>query len=412
MPDRRALGGDIALAVAVTVAVLGATANIAPVGDERDIDTLAFAAMAVAGLVVVFRRPFPRAVLAVITSVLVLYTLRRYAGGPIYLTMAVPLYTLAVQARQRRDAFVPAGLAVMAMVLASVVGLRTVELSWHTAVFPGWAAAALFLGEAVRSRREYLAGLEERARHLEETREEEARRRVVEERMRIARDLHDVVAHTIATVNLQAGVAAHVLDRRPEHAREALEAIRRASGTALHELKATLDVLRADTTESPDTSDRPDRTDRIDGAAGEGTGRGDGAAPRAPTPGLDRVDDLVANAASAGLPVTVERIGPLRPLPAAVDVAGYRIVQESITNVMRHAEATRAAVVIRSSDEAVDVEVVDDGRGAAAADGEGHGIVGMRERVALVGGTLDAGPRPGGGYRVHAHLPVGTGDGA
>lgn len=378
--DRRALLFDVVLGVLAAASVIAITRNIRPDGDERDLDALAYVAMAAAGLALALRRRFPRAVLAVITIALVLYTRRQYTGGPIYLTMALALYTLSVQARERRDAIVPAAVAVAVMIVGGSVGLGSVEWTWHAAVFPGWAAAALFLGEAARNRRDYLQGLEERARYLEETREEEARRLVVEERLRIARDLHDVVAHTIATINLQSGVAAHVLDRRPEQAGEALEAIKRASSTALHELRATLDVLRSD---------------------------GDDVAPRSPTPGLDRVAELATTAADSGLPVTVEWDGRPGPLPVAVDVAGYRIVQESITNVMRHAQATKATVVIRCSPEAVDIEVVDDGRGASTgANGEGHGIVGMRERATLVGGTLETGPNPGGGYRVRAHLPV------
>ena len=393
LSDRRALALDVALAVGATAAILAITRNIAPTGDERELDALAYATMIVAGASLAVRRRFPRAVLAVITVALVIYTRRAYPGGPIYLTMAVPLYTLAAQAKQRREAFVPAGIAVGAMIVGGTVALpHAIEWTWHAAVFPGWAAAALFLGEAAGSRRAYLAGLEERARYLEETREEEARRRVAEERLRIARDLHDAIAHSIATINLQSGVAAHVFERRPDQAAEALEAIKRTSRAALQELRATLDVLRS--------AGEPAEVD---------------AAPRTPTPTLARIEDLAATAAEAGLPVHVERDGAAPGLPVAVDVAGYRIVQESITNVMRHAHATHARVVIRCRDDAVDVEVTDDGRGAAAGNGEGHGIAGMRERAALVGGTLDAGPNPGGGYRVRAHLPVGgsaAGDGA
>ncbi|HWC12276.1 MAG TPA: histidine kinase [Acidimicrobiales bacterium] len=395
VPHRRALALDVALAVAATAAILAITPNIAPTGEERELDPLAYATMAVAGASLALRRRFPRAVLAVITVALVIYTRRAYPGGPVYLTMVAPLYTLAAQAKARREALVPAAVAVAVTIVGGTVALpQDIEWTWHAAVFPGWAAAALFLGEAAGSRRAYLAGLEERARYLEETREEEARRRVAEERLRIARDLHDMIAHSIATINLQSGVAAHVLERRPDQAGEALEAIRRTSGAALQELRATLDLLR-----SP----------------GE---PGDAGAPRTPTPALARVEDLAATAAEAGLPVHVERDGTPTELPATVDVAGYRIVQESITNVMRHAGATQARVVIRRTDDAVDIEVTDDGRGAAAGpagNGEGHGIAGMRERAALVGGTLEAGPKPGGGYRVRAHLPVGSaaaGDGA
>jgi signal transduction histidine kinase len=319
-------------------------------------------------------------ILAVITVALTVYTARSYAGGPIYLTLAVSLYSLAATARDRRDALVAAGIAVAVMIVGGVLVSEADDLTWHVAVFPGWAAAALFLGDAHRNRREYLAGLEQRARFLEESREEEARRRVAEERLRIARDLHDVVAHSIATINLQSGVAAHVLDRQPADARDALEAIKRTSGEALQELRTTLEVLRAD---------------------------GDGAAPRAPTPGLARVDALAESTRQAGVPVEVRRTGEEVVLPAAVDVAGYRIVQESLTNVMRHAGAARAVVSIATAPDAVEIEVLDDGRGASASTNGGHGMAGMRERASLVNGAFEAGPRPGGGYRVWARLPLG-----
>ena len=204
MSDRRALALDVALAVAATVAILAITPNIAPTHEERELDALAYATMAVAGASLALRRRFPRAVLAIITVALVVYTRRAYPGGPVYLTMVVPLYTLAAQAEHRREALVPAAIAVAVTIVGGTVALpRDIEWTWHAAVFPGWAAAALFLGEAAGSRRAYLAGLEERARYLEETRDEEARRRVAEERLRIARDLHDVIAHSIATINLQ-----------------------------------------------------------------------------------------------------------------------------------------------------------------------------------------------------------------
>lgn len=381
---RRSQLVDLVLVAGAAVAVVAVTANIPPTGAERELDALAYALMVVATLALAGRRRHPLVVLAVVSVVLVVYTRRTYPGGPIYLALAVALFSLALHARRRRDALVPAAVAVAFLLAGGTVGLGDVEWTWHLAVFPGWAAAALFLGDASRSRRQYLAGLEERARSLEESREEEARRRVAEERLRIARDLHDVVAHTIATINLRSGVAAHVVERRPEEAVAALTAIRRASATALQELRATLDVLRSD---------------------------GDDAAPRVPTPGLDRVEELAGTAAGAGIDVSVERVGVDAPLPAAIDVAAYRIVQESLTNVMRHAGATRATVVIRSTPGALDLEVVDDGRGASAVDGEGHGIAGMRERASLVGGRLEAGPNPGGGYRVRAHLPTGGGRG-
>jgi signal transduction histidine kinase len=272
-------------------------------------------------------------------------------------------------------------LAIVFVGLALLSDERVEHLVYMVA-FAGWAGGAVFLGTTQHNRRAYLAQLEQRARDLEESREEEARRRVIDERLRIARDLHDVIAHGIATVYMQSGAALHVLDRHPEQAAPALAAVKQLSKQTMQELRATLDVLRSDVTE---------------------------AAPLAPTPGLDRLNALVDVSRHAGLPVDLEIVGATAaPPPAAVDVAAYRIVQESLTNVMRHAgENARATVTVSHGDDAVEVDIVDDGLGVAAgapANG-GHGIVGMRERAATVGGTLVAGANPGGGFRVHARLP-------
>jgi signal transduction histidine kinase len=231
-----------------------------------------------------------------------------------------------------------------------------------------------------------VAELRDRAERAEQARDEEARRRVNEERMRIARELHDVVSHTIGVISVQAGVAAHLLERRPDKAAESLAAIRQASDEALGELHAMLGVLR------------------------EGAGDGD-RAPLTPAPGLAELDALVAQAAGAGVEVTVSLVGEPRRLPAAVDLAAYRVVQESLTNVVRHAGASRAEVAVRHTDGQVVVEVTDDGRagsgaGSGSGNGAGQGILGMRERARSLGGSLEAGPRPGGGFRVQAILPA------
>ena len=196
--------------------------------------------------------------------------------------------------------------------------------------------AAMWWGEAVRARRAYVAELRDRAERAERTREEEARRRVDEERLRIARELHDVVSHTIGVISVQAGVAAHLLHRRPDKAADSLAAIRQASDEALGELHAMLGVLR------------------------EGDGDG-GRAPLAPAPGLAELDALVAQAAGAGIEVKVSVEGEPRRLPSAVDLACYRVVQESLTNVVRHAGASRAEVTVTHHDGRVVVEVTDDG---------------------------------------------------
>jgi signal transduction histidine kinase len=369
---------DTLLAVAFVGFVISVTATqIEPADSERPLDALAYALMVVAGGALALRRRFPVAVLAAVTIALVVYGARDYPGGPVYVAVYAAIYTVASMMERRRSF----PLAVAAMVALSIPGFfggAGSDLGWIHLAYVGFAAAAVFAGDAVRNRRAYLAGLEERARYLEETRDEEARRRVVEERLRIARDLHDVVAHSIASINVQAGVAVHVIERNPEQARNALLAIKQTSKEALTELRATLGLLR----------------------------QGGESLPRTPAPSLVQLDSLVATAARAGLPVDVSVRGEARPLSPAVEAAAYRIVQESLTNVVRHADATGATVSVAYGPESLEIEVLDDGTAANGADrGEGHGITGMRERAAAVGGRVDAGPRPEGGYRVWARLP-------
>jgi signal transduction histidine kinase len=261
------------------------------------------------------------------------------------------------------------------------------NLALHHLLYLSWLLAAGFIGDAARTRREYLQGLEARNRQLVETQEEEARRRVAEERLRIARDVHDVVAHSLASINIQAGAGLHVADRHPEQAVDALAAIKQASSEALRDLRATLGTLRTGT-ETDDAT------------------RDDEAAPRTPPPSVQRLDTLVARATQAGLAVDVEVTGAPTPLPAPVDAAAYRIVQEALTNTLRHAAATRASVSLAYSPGGLDIEVQDDGRGATVSNERGHGIAGMRERASELGGRLDAAAGPEGGFRVHARLPT------
>jgi signal transduction histidine kinase len=247
-------------------------------------------------------------------------------------------------------------------------------------IFVGWTAAAVFLGDAMRSRRSYLAALEQRARDLEQSREDEARRRVAEERLRIAQDLHDSVAHTMATINVQAGVAAHVIDRHPDKAHDALVVIQQASREVLDELAALLGLLRPD---------------------------GGNAATLAPTPGPAQLGSLVESARRSGLEVTLQIEHDVGDVPQPVGVALYRIVQESLTNVVRHAgPGARATVTVTEDrDGRLAVEIADDGAGANGTSGTGVGIVGMRERAEATGGALVAGARPQGGWIVRGVWP-------
>jgi signal transduction histidine kinase len=238
-----------------------------------------------------------------------------------------------------------------------------------------WLVALVSITEALRYRRE-------RARERERSRAEAARRQAGEERLRIAREVHDAVAHAMSLITIQAGVALHRGDDLPAETREALTVIRSASREALVELRGILGVLR-------DV---------------------DGEAPRAPTPGLSRLDDLRRWADGTGLDLRLTT-GELPPggLPGTVDIAAYRILQEALTNAVRHAGPCRVTADVRVTGGDLVIEVLDDGRGAAAspaAEGSGNGIVGMRERAAAVGGSLSAGPRAGGGFTVRARLPL------
>ncbi len=206
---------------------------------------------------------------------------------------------------------------------------------------------------------------------------EQTRRRAMQERLAIARDLHDVVAHNISVINVQANTALHLMDRQPERAREALTAIHEVSRQALGELRSVLGVLRADGAD----------------------------ASLVPSPGLDRLGELASHTRAAGIAVTVEQEGVPRPVPAGVDAAAYRIIQEALTNAVRHSGGTAATIRLCYDPDALTVEVDDDGR-AAPPPRPGNGVAGMAERARALGGTLDAGPRPGGGFRVLAWLPT------
>jgi signal transduction histidine kinase len=410
----RQFGLDALIAVVFTVFCIVVTHAIAQDSTDR-YDAWTVLAIVVIGGVLAARRIAPGIALAVQTIALAAYTWAGFAGGPVYLAPMVLLYTIAAAGDRRRTWWT--GAAVMgAFVVLAVTGDDPRTHVAYLAAFGGWAAGALFLGRATANRRQYLGELEQRARDLEDSREEEARRRVAEERVRIARDLHDAVAHGIATIHLRAATALHVLDRDPHEPERALRAIKHVSKETLTELRRTLGLLRA----------------------------ADDDAPLAPTPGLDRLDELVDDTRRAGLHVQLDvqlhpqldrqldrdAVAPadadtgIARLPLAVDVAAYRIVQESLTNVIKHAGGQATAhVVVRHDGTMLDIEVTDDGRGPAVRNGDepdtgrdtghdtghrngGHGIDGMRERAATLGGTLEVGRREGGGFRVHARLPA------
>jgi signal transduction histidine kinase len=295
--------------------------------------------------------------------------------------------------------------------------MRT-DREWRRFHAAGWLISVGVMAVAGYMWQLHLREVEQRAEEAERTRDEVARRRAVEERLRIARDLHDSLTHSISVIQVQAGVAVHLARKRGEEVPPALLAIAEAGADASRELRATLGVLRSDHHYAAqdgegsglghlDSQDRYSAQDGDDSGLGQLDGQDRYSARDCDGSGLGQLDSLVARARAAGLPVTVTVSGQRRPLPADVDQAAYRIVQEALNNVSRHAGQARARVELWYAWDGLTVQVSDDGKGAGtAAAGSGLGLIGMRERVAALGGRLQAGPREGGGWLVRAEIPV------
>jgi len=381
---------DAVFAVVVTVVLVAGTYGEAHPGQVTDRTQFpghvaphpplaAYLLVVVACLALAWRRRWPVAVLVISTAAVTAWTLLGYVNGAVLLAPPVALYAVATRVSVRRA--IALGVATLAVLMTATAARNPFG---HISgggfyLIPALVAAALFGGIALASRRDYVASIQARA-------EDAAQRRIDEERLRIARELHDVVAHTMATINVQAGAAIHVADERPGAAVEALRAIRGASKEGLRELRAILNVLRQ--------ADEADST--------------------VPAPGLAQIDALITSARSAGLATTLTLTGNLRPVPPEVDLAAYRIVQESLTNVIRHAGPAAATVSIGYTGTELRVEVADTGRGVTGTGstgtgnaGGGHGLAGMRERAASVGGGVEAGPGRRGGFLVVARLPLG-----
>jgi signal transduction histidine kinase len=334
-------------------------------------DAVGYACAAVAGLAFLVWRRLPVVTMALITVAITVYGATGQPGGPIYATMFAAAFVLA--SRRETRVWLPWTAAAAAALVAS----RWAADGFQVHLLP---VATLLLvtpklaGDAVRARRLRVETLEARVSLAEE----ETMRRVAEERLRIAREVHDVVGHGLATITLRAGVADRVADRDPAEVHEALRAIRQISRESLSELSALLGVLRED-----------------------------GPAEHAPVPDLDALPRLVEGLRDAGLEVDLQVEGNGAAVPDVVAVAGYRIVQEALTNVARHAGANaHAHVRLTRHDGVVEVEVRDDGTGAPPTLRPGGGLTGMRERAASLGGAFEAGGAAGGGFRVWASLPV------
>jgi len=350
---------------------------------ERTPDAFAYILALLQTLPLAFRRIRPEAVLAIIVSAFFVDRALDYPSTTAAVGVAFAFHGLGSQLPRRRSLQI--GLPIVAALVAfTAMGVYYAEsVDWGTVIVLLIATLVpLLLGREVFERRRYLAELEARTELLERDREERAREAVRAERARIARELHDVVAHEMTVMTVQAAGARRVLQSDPAQAEEALTAIESAGHDALTEMRRLLGLLRRD----------------------------QGAAALGPQPGLQRLDGLVEQMQEAGLKVEVMIEGEAASLPAGIDLSAYRIIQESLTNSLKHGGPNAAATIhLRYEPERLVVEVDDDGRGAAEAlatnGGAGHGLVGMRERVAMLGGTLDAGPRPGGGFHVRAAIP-------
>ncbi|MET9534986.1 MULTISPECIES: sensor histidine kinase [unclassified Streptomyces] len=341
---------------------------------------------------VALRRRAPEKMLLLVTLLGVAQLVFDISPVPADFAMLVLIYTVAADGARWASRFGLVG-GLCAGALA--------ELRWHEETATSWVQEAVLtmvatvpfilawvMGDSVRTRRAYFAQLEERAARLEREREAQSKVAVAGERARIARELHDVVAHNVSVMVVQADGAAYVLDASPDQARQALETISSTGRQALAEMRRLLGVLR--------TGDAPESGEYV------------------PQPDVQQIEDLVEQVRVAGLTVDFRVEGTPRPLPSGVELTAYRIVQEALTNTRKHGGPdVGASVRLVYFDDGLGLLVEDDGRGAAhelyqdgGADGQGHGLIGMRERIGMVGGTLDAGPRPGGGFRISALLPL------
>lgn len=345
--------------------------------------TAAYVVAALSSVLTLARRRAPVVTMAATTVCGMLVAPLGLLLTPLTVAPAViSAYSLAARADRRTALAVLLPSAALLVVLSPFV---EEDFSWEdtsrlvTVVASPLVAAVL--GRLARHRRAHLAFVEERALRAEEARDSEARRKVSEERVRIARELHDLVAHQITLANAQANVAAHLLDTDPEQARASLDELVRTTHQALDELRATVGLLRQ---------------------------RDDASAPEGPAPGLARLPQLLESFRRVGLEVSVHEAGMAGPLSPVVDLTAYRIIQEALTNVTKHAAADSAEVLLTWGRDRVTITVADDGLGSRTSRERppGYGLIGMRERASAVGGDLTAGACPEGGFRVTAHLPL------
>lgn len=367
---------DLLLGVAVALVI--AIVITADQGGRQDPDAIAYLFACAFGGLMLVRRRFPVAVLVVTSLLLSAYYILDYPAIGLAVPVAAALYSAAEFGHLAVAIGVALFLAVASTYFRILDGEPIAYLLYELVSAVALMAAAIALGDSTRSRRALRAEQEETARLIAQEHAHRAEQRVQAERVRMARDLHDVIGHSISVISLHADVAREAIGRDDDEAREALRHIRAATSATMRELRATVKLLRNPTGEQADRS----------------------------ITSLANLSTLVDSARSSGLAVDVHVDGELDGLPAVVDTAAYRIVQESLTNVIRHADATHVTVTIEVDERALRLQVIDNGRTSAGPVTPGSGIAGMQERARLLGGTLTAQPRPSGGFEVNARLPL------
>lgn len=376
----RGIRGDVALAAVAGLVQVGGTALAARhQAGVKVLDVPGYLLLVSGPAALTVRRRWPVAVLAVAYLTTLSYQLLGYPGGPIWMALIVAFGTALVLGH-RIAAYVSLLVGYPSFAwLVSLANGKPLPSGWMAGGIAAWLLLLVAASELVRNRRAFARASRQRALEEQRSQREAARRKAIEERLGIARELHDVLGHGLSLINVQAGVALELMDRKPEQARTALSAIKQASKDALMDMQSVLASLR-----------RPDEE-----------------APRAPAPSIAAIPELVRHAEATGLVVEVEQAGAPSSVPSNVDAAAYRIVQEALTNVVRHARATAVSIRVCQQEGDLVVVIDDNGRGrpGSAATG-GNGIRGMHDRAAALGGRLTAGPRPGKGFRVCARLPI------
>ncbi|GAA3909541.1 histidine kinase [Actinoplanes auranticolor] len=372
---------DAALALALVVPALFAVRRGGHGGEPRMLDTIDMVAAGIGFLTMTFRRRYTLVILIVTTLAAVALTIEQRDRQPILLIALVLLFFTHAAWADRRTAWITAVSLGAVVCLSGVLWAGEGWWAPETLGALAWIGMATAVGDATRSRRAYVAEVVERARRAEQSRDEEARRQVVEERVRIARELHDVVAHHIAVIKVQATGAKHILQHRPEQVAPALDHISRSSDAVLKEIASVVGLLRSDDLDA------------------------NGMPATEPTRGLARLSGLLDDLAAAGLRVDHRRLGEARELPALVDLAAFRIAQEALTNAQKYGDGTARLTVAYTAD-GVTLDIINQVRPDVPPSGSGYGIIGMRERAASTGGELTAGREANGRFAVHADLPT------